>query len=539
MATQVAGERRIMDAHNQDNTNQRPRWMTGRAKVFIAGVLLVMLCLMAAIPWYLSSPRMMTRITKRLLPELQASVTFERVRVGWFGPIQLDGIAVKPNDGTDAPLLMSRLEVSSGFGSILCSGGNLGLLRIEGLKIDVTFDKNRNSNLQNLFLKEATPVATDPPHSKPRRSIIRMQVVVDDAQIQIRGPWANDPWTSDPIDIRATLGPADSGPYSQWSVAPVQLLNHAKLKPSVASGVLAYIAPILADATRTGGEFSLRINGATIPVGDPAEGTLAGVLAMHTVEIGPGPLAVKTLQELPLGLPPPPVIQIADNANVDFRLGDRRIWHTGLEFGIPLKKPGMRLDIHSSGSVGLDDDSLDLKLELPIPAELPQDRPVIASLAGRKISIGVGGTLLEPKLQFDGSLRDTATAALLEVIERLRRPGSTSQRNDATVLPHGTPPVDKNARAPKNDTMEADPSSDANKQPPSLVESLKSTLPAEVSDDPTADAVIDLVGDVLKEVAKRRAEKRAAEAQDGKIDQPRGLFGRRPKPAPVVEKDEK
>lgn len=529
----------MKDAIEQEDTHHTCHRRTRYIKVFAASFLLVMICLIAAIPWYLSSPTVMTRITKRLLPELQASVTFQRVRIGWLGPIQLEGISVSPDDGSDPPLLMSRLEVSNGFSSILLSGGNLGRLRIEGLKIDVVFDRERNANLQNLFLTKSTPVAiaNNQAHSRARRSILRMQLSVDDAQIKIRGPWTKDPWISDPIDIQATLGPAEGRPYSEWTIEPVQLLNHAKLKPSVASGVLAYIAPILADATRTGGEFSLRINGATIPVGDPAEGTLAGVLAMHTVEIGPGPLAVKTLQELPLGLPPPPIVRIADNANIDFRLGDRRIWHTGLEFGIPLKKPGMRLDIHSSGSVGLDDDSLDLKLELPIPAELPQDRPVIASLAGRKISIGVGGTLQEPELQFDGSLRDTATAALLEVIERLRQPGSTPKRTDPKVSPHGSPPVDENARASKPDDMEDESLPDINSQQPSLVDSLKSTLPADITDDPAADAVIDLVGDVLKEVAKRRAEKRASEAstKDGTTDQPRGLFGRRPKSPRTTE----
>jgi hypothetical protein len=506
------------------------RWFSSQVKALVLTALLAVILLVAAVPWYLSTPGMMSRVVARAIPELLAEVTFDRVRIGWLGPIRLDGIRVIPNDGSQPPLEIRRIEVSNGFASILVTGGDLGRTLVDGLGADVLFDANRTSNFERLFV-EPVPQAVGPPTGGGRRrSLVSMRLEVNDARVRIAGPWAAEPWVSEPIDIRATLGPAQRGWHSEWTIEPVQLLTHARLEPSVASSVLAYIAPVLADATRTGGEFSLRLNGATLPVGDPADGTLAGVLSMHRVDLGPGPLAVKTLQELPLRLPPPPTVRFADEANVDFRLGERRVWHTGLEFGLPLKQPGLRLDVHSSGSVGLDDDSLDLKLELPIPAALPQDRPVIASLAGRKISVGVSGTLDDPKLVFDGSIKETAGAALAEVIERLRQPGTVPQRGDATVQPHGAPPVDANAQSTA-------PPSPEDGQPPenapatSALEGLKAKLPPELTQDPTADAVIDLVGDVLQQVAKRRAEKRAAEAANPDQEPPRGGLRRRRPPA--------
>jgi hypothetical protein len=113
-------------------------------------------------------------------------------------------------------------------------------------------------------------------------------------------------------------------------------------------------------------------------------------------------------QSLPMKLPPPPTIRVADESHVEFQLADRRMSHKGLAFGVPLAKPGQRLDIRSSGSVGLDDKTLDIKLELPIPADLPQDRPLLAALSGRTFSVGVGGFLGEPRIDFDGSLRANA-----------------------------------------------------------------------------------------------------------------------------------
>jgi hypothetical protein len=109
------------------------------------------------------------------------------------------------------------------------------------------------------------------------------------------------------------------------------------------------------------------------------------------VVLGPGPLVENLFRSLPMNLPPPPTIRITDEADVAFHLAERRMWHEGLEFGIPLKKSGQRLDVRSQGSVGLDDRSLDLKLSLPIPADLPQDRPLVAALAGKQVSLGVEG----------------------------------------------------------------------------------------------------------------------------------------------------
>lgn len=511
----------------QTEVAPKRRWFSGQVKALLLTILLAVILLVAAVPWYLSTRGMMARIVARAVPDLLAEVTFDDVRIGWLGPIRLDGIRVVPNDGAAPPLEIDRIEVGHGFASILMTGGDLGRVRVEGLEADVVFDSSRTSNFRSLFAEPATQPSGAPTGGGRRRSLASMRLEVDDARVRVAGPWSPEPWESDPIDIRATLGPAERGWHSEWTIEPVQLLTHARLEPAVASSVLAYIAPVLADATRTGGEFSLRLNGATLPVGDPADGTLAGLLSMHQVDLGPGPLAVKTLQELPMRLPPPPTIRFADEANVDFRLGDRRIWHTGLEFGIPLRQPGLRLDVHSSGSVGLDDDSLDLKLELPIPSGLPQDRPVIASLAGRKISIGVGGTLDEPKVLFDGSIKETAGAALAEVIERLRRRDSVPQRGDATVLPHGAPPVDANARSTTPPSPDEQPPP-AGAAAPAALEGLKAKLPPELSQDPTADAVIDLVGDVLQEVAKRRAERKAAEAANPGQEPPRGLRRRRP-----------
>jgi hypothetical protein len=352
---------------------------------------------------------------------------------------------------------------------------------------------------------------------------LRLRLEVADAVIRIRGPWAGEPWVSDPIDLRAALAPAADGDWSEWTLEPVQLLADARMEPGVAQGVLAYIAPVLADATRTSGRFSLRIDGARLPVGEPAAGQMAGVLAMHEVVLGPGPLVERLFEALPGRLPAPPAIRIADEANVKFRLADRRVWHEGLEFGLPLAKPGQRLDVNSSGSVGLDDKSLDVRLSLPIPADLPQDKPLLAALAGKRVSLGIGGFLEKPKVNFDGSIKATAGEVLGDFLDRVRG-GSPPRPIPPAATQRGT------AASPQPGwTPDGPPAGDA----------APAAAPPPPTGDATAEAIVDLVGGVLEEVAKRRAERRAAEeANPEQVPPPRrGRLLRRlvPPPEPAAE----
>jgi hypothetical protein len=259
-----------------------------------------------------------------------------------------------------------------------------------------------------------------------------MVLDVVDARVRIEGPWSPDPWISDPIDVELRLAHTPSGEASEWTLQPTTILEEALLEPAVAQGVLAYIAPVLADATRTSGRFSLALDGGTFPVGVPEKAAFSGRLTMHAVDLGPGPMVTGILAALPGRIQVPTSIRVADDSQISFRMEDRRMWHEGLEFGFPLPRGGSRLDLTSSGSVGLDDKVLDLKLALPFPADLPADRPVLASLAGKTVSIGIGGKLGEPRIDFDGSIRGVAADVIAATIDRLRnRPAAAPGQKPA------------------------------------------------------------------------------------------------------------
>jgi hypothetical protein len=442
------------------------------------------------LPWWLSQPERLSRIVARAVPELEADVRFESVKLGWAGPLVLEGVSLVPRDGSRAPISIGRIEGSHGLLAMLLSAGDLGRLTVDGLAVDLAFDENHVSNLEGLVRRKPADAADPTP--KPTRAAVRMRLEIEDAVVRITAPWTTEPWVSEPIDLQVALAPVAEG-WSEWTVEPVQLLTDARMDPPVAWGVLAYVAPVLADAARTSGRFSLALDGARLPVGDPASGSLSGTLAMHEVVVGPGPMVTNLFQSLPGNLPPPPSIRVADESHVKFALDQRRVRHEGLEFGVPLPGPGRRLDVRSSGTVGLDDQSLDVKLVLPIPADLRQDRPLLAALAGKTISMGVEGRLGEPKIVFDGSIRQVAGDVARELIDRVRG---------------GVPPA-------------------PGQVPPSAGPGVPPPAPQGAPQGAgNGEAVADLVGDVIDEIARRRAARQAAEAA-GELPPRRGRLRER------------
>jgi hypothetical protein len=528
------------------------RWLLTSVLIALIGCILVL-------PSLLATPARLSRLIATAVPELRGDVTLSRVGVGWLGPIVLDDVKIVPRNGESTPISIRRIEVGNGLAGILLSLGDLGRVRLEGLQADIVFDRDHRSNLDAILPPDDPQPAAGAASGRPRRAAVRLRLEVDDAVVRITGPWTTDSWVSEPIDVRARLANGADG-LGEWTVEPVQLLTHAELQQAVAHEVLAYIVPVLADSARTSGRFSLHLDGARLPVGRPEAAELSGLLAMHEVILGPGPLVENMFQSLPMKLPPPPTIRIADESNIEFRLADRRMWHKGLEFGIPLKKPGQRLDVQSEGSVGLEDRSLDIKLTLPIPADLPQDRPLVAAIAGKRISLGVGGELGQPEVKFDGSIKAAAGQVLVDLIDRLRdgpRPEPAAvppQTPTGPPQPRWTPPtttaptgpMGNDAGGPRstanataqqaNESPERKPagaSAAAGADEPTATTPREKAEQAAVeaarkagADPATTEAIVDIVGGVLGEVAKRRAERRAAEAANPELAPPSPRRGR-------------
>ncbi len=461
----------------------RWHWLIAAVRITGATLAVVAVFICIGVPWWVSHPDRFGQILGGLLSDFDGRVTFDRVRLGWTGPMLLEGIRIVPADGSEPPIVVARVEGNHGLLAMLASGGDLGRLTVDGLTLDIAIEEGQGTNLRRLFPSREPQVDESRP-PEPRRTPLRMRVDVEDVVVRISSPWTPEPWISDPIAFRASLAPTEDGSYSEWTIAPVQLLSDTRLELPVAAGVLSFVAPVFADATRATGRFSLSLDGGKLPVGAPGSGTVSGVLSMHEVVVGPGPFVTSLAGALPVWLSasqPTPTIRIADESHVKFRLADRKVWHEGLEFGVPLPLEGRRLDVTSSGSVALDDRALDIRVTLPIPADLPQDRPLLAALAGKTVSVGVEGNLDEPKIVLDGSLGLVAGQAAIglwtkvpALLERVR----------------GEQPIEEPSSSPSE----------------------QAAVPAGNASPPdSGDVIVKILGGVIDEVARRRAERREAE----------------------------
>lgn len=458
------------------------------------------------VPWILSSPDTIADLIQRSLKGAETDVSVDRVRIGWLGPIVVEGITFQPRDGSPQPVSIKRVEGDRGLLAMLLSLGDLGRFRVSGLEVDVVFTEDRQSNLQALIAKEDVASGGDPTR-RQRRSPVSTEIDIEQALVRIAGPWTDEPWVSEPIDIAMVLEPDPGQPRSRWRVGQVQLLDEAVLDPTVSQGVLAYIAPILADATIVGGRFSLALESASLPVGDPGSGTVDGRLVMHEVDIGPGDLVKNVLAVVPVEKPDVTTLRISEASDIHFGLADRRVRHEGLKFGVPLPKTGERLDVESAGSVGIDDRSLELRLSLPLPTQMPEDRPLLKALAGKKLGLSIGGTLEKPEVDMDGTLRSTVEGIVGRSIRLPQAAGGASgdrsaARGDVDSAADGEQKSQKPA---------AGPTTKLGAVGTAVAEQVRGQLPPDAVDPETADAVVDLVGGILDEVGRRRVARKAAE----------------------------
>jgi len=455
------------------------------------------------VPWLLSSPETVAGFIQSSLKGAATDVSVERVRIGWLGPVVVEGIRFRPRDGSPQPVSIERVEGDRGLLAMLLSLGDLGRFRVSGLEVDVVFDEDRQSNLRALLAEEDMASGGDPTR-RQRRSAVSTEIDIEQAVVRIAGPWTNEPWVSKPIDVQMVLEPEPGKPRSRWRVGQVQLLDEAVLDPTVSQGVLAYIAPILADATIVGGRFSLGLESASLPVGDPGSGTVDGRLVMHEVDIGPGELVKNILAVVPFEKPQVSTLRISESSDIHFGLADRRVRHEGLKFGVPLPKTGERLDVESAGSVGLDDRSLELRLSLPLPTQMPEDRPLLKTLAGKKLGLSIGGTLDMPEVDMDGTLRSTVEGIVGRALPGKEATGdAAAQTSDDDDVAAGSGDGGRPAAAK--------PSTQLGAVGAAVAEQVRGQLPPDAVDAERADAVVDLVGGILDEVGRRRAARKAAE----------------------------
>ncbi|HYO23900.1 MAG TPA: hypothetical protein VEQ85_03040 [Lacipirellulaceae bacterium] len=239
-----------------------------------------------------------------------------------------------------------------------------------------------------------------------------------------------------PLDLAVGQGRLTAQPRVILDPAPQALqfaagpfASNVAVSTEVSEAMLKYGAPILADATRVSGTFSLMTEGVHIPLDNPRLLQSKGRLTMHQLSILPGPglqdvvALVQRLEMLARGRdnllgalaqPAPEVRGITMNERtVDVQVVDGRVYHRNLEFLID------DVPVSSFGSVGFDQ-TVSLVLRVPVQEKWVRGTRELQPLIGQVIEIPVSGTMSRWNVDeravgaFLGQAAQTAVGGVIE-----------------------------------------------------------------------------------------------------------------------------
>ncbi|RUL88795.1 hypothetical protein TsocGM_05410 [Tautonia sociabilis] len=175
-------------------------------------------------------------------------------------------------------------------------------------------------------------------------------------------------------------------------------LDQVEITDDVSRRVLAYIAPVLREATEVNGRLSARISRLIVPIVGPASERdggapidLAARVAFHQVTYGPGPMMQNILGLM--GMAPRQVPKLTIDQVVDVAIADGRVYQSGLEI---TAAEGVALQLE--GSVGLDQ-TLALRVGVPLSDRMLGGQEILSGvLSGTRVGLPIGGTLSRPQL---------------------------------------------------------------------------------------------------------------------------------------------
>lgn len=333
---------------DQSPGNTAPR---KRRRLLWLAVALAFLLVIAgfATPWIIANTGLRDTLINAIMgtPNLNAST--EAASFGWFSPLLIEKAKITGKQN-HFRVDVESLATDRSWPMLLASSPDLGTITVEKPHVQLLLPLGERGTRSTLI----SPAFTAQVH---------------DAALTVQTPEVDGPVIDvDGIDL--TLHIEKAGEDRVLTLDPVDVFTKRKLTPQVCSRFLQLMSPALHDATRVEGEYSLAINKLRIPIGVPEDQLIEGVelegeLALHKVAMeaeGPMLQAIGKLLADLYGLEVPETIRVVKDAEIKFQAREGRLFHEGLQLGLPDIDPA--LQIRSWGSVGLDE-TLDLHLEVP------------------------------------------------------------------------------------------------------------------------------------------------------------------------------
>ncbi len=186
----------------------------------------------------------------------------------------------------------------------------------------------------------------------------------------------------------------------------------AEVDDEVSRRFLAYVAPVLNNATRVQGRVSAALDQAWWPVGVPelSGGEVEGTVLFDEVTFRAGPLVEVILVAVRRIAPRMPEPKLELDQPVILRIADDQVTHTGLYLPI-----GDLNRIQFEGAVGFDR-SMALDAHFPLLGKYMSRNRILSGIAGNtELTVPIRGTLDKPQLDGDAladALGDTGKQML-------------------------------------------------------------------------------------------------------------------------------
>ncbi len=323
----------------------------GRRIIRILGIVAILLVvLIVTAPWLVANTGLRDTAINWTLASPSVTASSDSASFGWFSSPSIRGLSLKSaNDRLDV-----RAEEVAADQSILrlwSSAPDLGAIKVE--KVHVQLELPLDVQLQE-HGKRLEPTFT---------------ATVNDAALTVRLTGEDEPVIDvDGFNLKLRVEKAEEGRV--LTLDPVVIFDRRKLSPKLTSRLLELFDPSMTDAPQISGEISLSLDKLRIPIDVPRDKAVQGMelegkLVLHDVsgEVrNPmGQSLVRLVADLN-GKDAPPVVRLAEEAEIRFQVRDGRLYHEGLRIGFPDIDPELQLTSH--GSVGLDK-TLDLFVDLP------------------------------------------------------------------------------------------------------------------------------------------------------------------------------
>ncbi len=417
-----------------------------------AGVGLLLLAIVVAVlPTLVGSRWIYEPFLKRLAAN-DFRVSVGEIYLRWLSPVRFGDIAIRQESGQQL-ITIEQIKTDRSLIGHLLGGRQLGRIEIHQPNISVELLKD-GSNLQRFVQaidagakdKQRAPkqppafdvdlvmrgvratvskVASDFVSASENRATVDLntQAATANADAASRAS-ANAVASESNLGPLVVVPPFDMTVHytalsgaSRLKVDPTPLLREVQITRELIELGLGHAVPLLAKSAWFDGKVSLDVGIIDVPLDDPKQANAKLSLTLHQVRSGPSDPVIMRALDLLARLRKsevPRELVFVDGSTIDIEVRDGRVFHRGLQFGLP--QMDSRLQIATSGSVGLEDRTLDMLLEIPIPVEQLARREQVQQLGVPMLRLPIRGTLDNPIIDWNAMRNDTT--ALLSGIKQ-------------------------------------------------------------------------------------------------------------------------